>query len=122
MSFLRRDIFRGRSDVQQIMLILSDGYSKYFNDVIKSAATARNDGIRIAAISVTTNPSLKNLRLVISHPHHKYLFVASKFVNLMKLEKAWVCNALWFNVLYLQRTTIVFKFTQFIILHLGDPV
>jgi hypothetical protein len=78
----------GRADVEHIMVILSDGYTPWIFNLITNANSAKSDGIRIAAVSVTSNPSLTNLKKVISHPFSKYLFVANNFVDLMKLEYA----------------------------------
>ncbi|ELU02814.1 hypothetical protein CAPTEDRAFT_212961 [Capitella teleta] len=77
-----------RPDVEKIMVILSDGYTKYLAAAIGAADNARNLGIRIAGICVTANPNINGMKSLISHPASKYLFVASQYVSLKKLEKS----------------------------------
>jgi hypothetical protein len=84
-----------RACVEHIMVTLSDGYTPWIGSAVAQANQAKANGVRIAAVAVTTNPSLTNLKKVVSNPTSRYLFVAKKFVDLMKLETTVQKNHLW---------------------------
>ena len=84
-----------RPDIQNIAIIVTDGRSNNYNYTISSAEAARNDGIHIYTVGVTSNINEEEMRKMASHPQliNENYFLATNFNSLTIVADALASTA-----------------------------
>ena len=77
---------RGRSDVQHIMVTITDGYSSKPWLTEAYAMQARDEKIKMYALAVGSGYSQSGLEQIASFPKDSHIFLAQNYLELKSLE------------------------------------